>query len=466
MAFFGRTKELGHLRTLLDRREPQIVRVTGLRGGGKTALVRRVMANYDGLVHLCPPLPEPTQRAHLMDRIEGARATRGLAPVDPGAGSDWRGILHAAADVAEDGARPFVLVLDDAHRLGEARARYVEAIVATLHEAAATFRTVHIVLIGPDGAIPSEEKFTPHPTETVSVGPLPLRAAAARLPGSRPEDRVRAYGLFGGIPRVLDALDRTVTVGTNVRRMILDPGGPLSEAASTWLEQDLHTPARYFAIMSALARGEADWSTVHAGVPDLTGSGQVAPYLNRLGELGLVTTRRSLDAGPRSRSTRYSIADPFLAFFFRFVLPYRFPVGSESESEYYSRRIRPVIDEHLAGIFPTICRQHMTHDAIETLGAVAREGGSLWGSECDLPVAGILTSGAAYYGACHWTPPTRAHAPLEWVERKMRETRYGFGRERRLRLIFTGKSVPRWLRRDVARRQDAEVIDAAALVGF
>ncbi len=107
----------------------------------------------------------------------------------------------------------------------------------------------------------------------------------------------------------------------------------------------------------------------------------------------------------------------------------------------------------------------MARDAIETLGANAREDGSLWGAGYDLPVAGILTSGAAYYGTCHWETSGRTDTPLDAIDRQVRETRYGFGRERRLRLLFTGHHAPRRLQREVARRHDAELIDADALVG-
>jgi AAA+ ATPase superfamily predicted ATPase len=37
MKFTGRSRELGALRQLLDRPEPQLVRVTGLPGVGKSA---------------------------------------------------------------------------------------------------------------------------------------------------------------------------------------------------------------------------------------------------------------------------------------------------------------------------------------------------------------------------------------------------------------------------------------------
>ena len=107
----------------------------------------------------------------------------------------------------------------------------------------------------------------------------------------------------------------------------------------------------------------------------------------------------------------------------------------------------------------------MRFDAIETLGANARESGSLWGATYELPLAGLLTSGAAFYGTCAWSLEDPTDAPVQRIEAAMRETRYGFGRERRVRLVFTAHSAPIWLRREVARNRDALIIDADALLG-
>ncbi|MGB1656882.1 MAG: hypothetical protein ACPHO4_06000, partial [Longimicrobiales bacterium] len=55
--------------------------------------------------------------------------------------------------------------------------------------------------------------------------------------------------------------------------------------------------------------------------------------------------------------------------------------------------------------------------------------------------------------------------PLKQLDLSIRETRYGFGRQGRIRLVFTGRSTPTWLRREVARRDDARIVDAAGLMG-
>jgi hypothetical protein len=461
--FTGRSRELGWLRWVLDRTTPQLVRVVGLTGAGKSALVQRAASDFAGAWLRCPPLPDPAQRAAL---------ARTLAPHlrdDVSPESDWTTLLDRARRAASESSRPWVLVVDDAHRLTEARARFATAAAEVMRVAAEQSTPFHLVMVGRAAGMPGETAFGDRPPETLDVAPLPLRAAAPHLPGSDSEARLRAYGVFGGIPRVLGALDTSVTVGTNVRRLLLSPDGRFADAPLAWLEREVQTPSRYMAILSALAHGEADWASIHEGVQDLTRSGQVAPYLKRLTELGLVTSRTPLDAGPRTRSTRYALTDPFLAFWFRFAFPWLFDsrrVDPEtSVREHYAREVRPLIDAHMETVMPMVARQHMELDAVETLGSTARESGSLWNGDLDIPVAGILTSGAAYYGTCGWSPPDRADSPLDSLDRRIRDTRYGFGKERRLRIVFTGRQPPTWLRRDAARRQDAHLVDADALIG-
>lgn len=440
------------------------MRITGLAGVGKSALVRRAAADYPGVMLRCDPLPDPAQRARVQAQVDDACQRAGV-PGPPTADSDWSELLSALTTCAAQSGRPFVIVLDDAHRLQEARSRFAEPLRLALSRAANEGVRLHVILVGRANTLPSVGEDEVVAQSTLTVEPLPLRAAALHLPGSRAHEQVRAYGVFGGIPRVLASLDTSVTVGTNVRRLLLDDAGSLSDAPLCWLEREVQTPSRYVAILSALATGDADWATLHAGVPDLTRSGQVAPYLNRLAELGLIEQRRSLDAGPRARATRYAVTDPFIAFWFRFVFPWYLSERVEAIGPHYARAIRPRISDHMESILPRICRQHMALDAIETLGALARESGSVWSRETEISVAGTLTSGAAYYGSCHWTAPSSQSSPLDDLDAEVAGTRYGFGREGRLRLIFTGRAASGGLRRDVARRHDAHIIDAEGLLG-
>ena len=256
MIFVGRSRELGTLRQLLDRREPQLVRVVGLPGVGKSALVRRVAADYAGLAFVCAPEPDPFVRAELRRRLEAALGSATGRRGPAGGDDDWPALLASALDAARAAERPWVLLLDDAHRLSDARSRFLAPLLDTLATAAGEGVPLHVVLVGREAGVPELEEAgtrgggTPAggdavaPTlTTMRLAPLPFRAAAELLPGAAADARLRAYGVFGGIPRVLSRLDRDVTVGTNVRRLLLDGDGALADAPVAWLEREIQTPS-------------------------------------------------------------------------------------------------------------------------------------------------------------------------------------------------------------------------------
>lgn len=459
----GRRRDLGLLRTAFDRSTSSVVRIAGPAGSGKTGLALAAVADRPHVYHRVPPLPEPLQRAALAATLVrgGPGWSGGIEDGRPPAG--WEELLVAASGAAE-GAAPAVLILDDAHRLAESRARFLPALRAALGEARERGRAIHIVLVSAEPVSLDERDDSEFGSACLRLGPLDFRSAVPLLPGSDATERLRAYSVFGGMPGSLTRLDRVPSLATNLRRLVLEPGAPLGELPMDLLERVTQTPSRYVAILRALSDGEADWSSVHAGVPDVTASGQLAPYLKRLEEMGWIEARRSLDAGPRSRSRRYRIADPFTVFWFRFVFPYRERFASGGGAEAVTEAVRAELETHVASILPAVCRQYMLHDAVESLGSNARECGSLWGPGYDIPVAGILGSGAAFYGA-PVPPGENGRAILSALDRQIRETRYGFSRERRLRVLFTRGGVPPELAREAARRHDVVVVDAGALAG-
>lgn len=463
MTFVGRGRELGLLRTALDQRKASVLSVSGPTGAGKTALVGEAVVEFAAVRHRCPPLPDPTQRSSFAATLRAALPALGRAdpPPDPES-PEWAELLAWITAAAPSDQPPLVIVLDDAHRLTEARSRVgaaLEGALASTHQGGHPW---HLVLVGRPGSLPEVPGDDQSHGLDLQLRPLSFRAALPFLPGTSPGEKLESYGVFGGLPGTLRHVDPSATLNTNVRRLLLGDGGALLEAGTSVLERELQTPSRYAAILTALSGGEAEWSTVHSGVTDLTTSGQVAPYLKRLEEMGLVETRRSLDSKPRSRNRRYRITDPFLAFWYRVAVLTGWRLGEEDVLA--GRSLRAAIQAQTAAVFPAVCRQYMQHDAMELLGHNARESGSLWGAHYDMNVAGILTSGAAFYGSAIWSEaPTPRD--LRTLDTGIRETRYGFGREARLRMLFMDVPASPELSRAAARRHEVVLVAVEELAG-
>jgi hypothetical protein len=425
---------------------------------GKTALAREAAAEFPSVYHRVPPLPEQLQRRALAGTLRLATASWGTPPLDLSQEPSWDELFTSLLTIRV-AARPHVLVLDDAHRFVQSRTRILPAFQRSLARARADGRPLHIVTVSPE-SIGSPDGLE---GAAVALRPLSFRAARPFLPGPTARDQLRSYAAFGGFPAHLIRLEPSVSLATNLRKVVLEPGAVLADAGLVLLERSVQTPSRYVAALSVLARGQGRWGRVHDGIPDLTSSGQAAPYLKRLVDMGLVETRRSLDAGPSTRSRRYRITDPFIAFWYRFVLPGREEITAGGGAAFWAERVRPALERHLDTVFDEICRQYMRQDAMEVLGVQARECGSLWGPGYDIPVSGTLSSGAMFYGRPVMDPGGRAF--FDQLDREVRETRYGFGREVRLRIAYSPGTFAPALRSEAARRRDAVLVDARTIAG-
>lgn len=298
----------------------------------------------------------------------------------------------------------------------------------------------------------------------IAVGPLSLREAAATVPDWGAGEIVEIYALVGGLPDFWSRVKSRRSPRANLRRLLLEPGAPLRHLPYLLLGQAPPGPDRQWAVLSAMARGARSWGDIRREAGVFRSSSELGPYLKGLREQGLVEARRSLDAPPRSRSRRYRLTRPLVGFWLGIVhahLP-ELDRGDSVEHLWHRSAEGPgglLIRRHLAPIVEQYLRDH----GHEQLPGRAREVGGLWGTGLDLPVAGTLETGAAFY-ACEGWSGLDGNA-LSDLDRQIRETRYGFNREGRLRLLITRRPPDHEMTRAAARSGNTWIFTAADLAG-
>lgn len=464
------------LAAMLAERGPGLVVVRAAGGAGVSTLVRSALpAGRRRVWHTAAPLADADNRAllgrrlvtALGDPVEDDEPSREAgSPVDA---PDWDVLLDRLRAHVDAAREPLIVVLDDAQLLLAARSRLPDLLAGFWAGVRAHALPLHLVLAGRSaGALEDVTRggaLAPSVDLDLALGAVGYREATAAMAPWPARDRLLGWSVFGGAPAVLHRVDAAVSLATNVRRLVLEPDAPFLHRGADLLAGALQSPARYGSVLRALALGRREWGELVEAVPEFGSAGQLAPYLARMEALGWIEVERSLDAPARSRSRRYRIGDPFLAFWFRFVAPHRAEIEAGEGAALWSRSMRPGLDRHMALHFGPLCRAWLLHHGDERLPGRAREAGGLWGQDYDLEVAATLRTGAACYGRSLWSEAPAGMGVVEELDRAIAATRYGFGRESRVRLVFSAAGFDAALQRRSAREPPVRLIGLEDLVG-
>ena len=488
------------LRTRLQGSAPALHVLVGPGGVGKTTLLRQVLGEAPGTLHWeIPPLEEEGTLEDLRRLARGLLGPLPSIPLRPdllpvaGSGVAWvegvEGTLlalarQAAADPSEDrpGTRRVgVLALDGMELLAGARRKLPDEILDLWRRIRDRGLRVHLVTTWRER--PPEAWIQEGAVLTLSAHPF--RAAALAHGARDPVDAFRRWAVFGHHPGHLPGRlpghlrghlpghlpGHLETLEDAVVRRVLTPGGDLHDAPLRRLSAGVQIPRRYVEILASLSVGESAWGPVASRVGTEAGN-RLAPYIRRLVADGWIRVLEPLDGRPGGRRRRYALLDPFSAFWFGLVFPLRSLLHREDPRQLFRERIAPRLPGFLALRLRELARLWIEAHAAERLPAAAREVGGLWAGDVEVEVAARLANGQVCYGICQgpegFAPGAGDGGDLALLielERRMREVRWGIGREARAPLVFLGRSPSDELRRRVTRDPLARLLTLSDLMG-
>ncbi|EKO3692434.1 MULTISPECIES: ATP-binding protein [Vibrio] len=147
------------------------------------------------------------------------------------------------------------------------------------------------------------------------------------------ENMLRWWCLSGGIPKYLEWLTRFSAENDDLFEAVISEFSPLIKEGTHRLVEDFGSEHRiYFDILGAISKG----NTSRARIENFLGM-SVGVHLEKLDEVfNVITKKRPISSKENSRDIRYSISDPFLNFWFRFIHANKSAV--EMENYEYIRR--------------------------------------------------------------------------------------------------------------------------------
>lgn len=326
--FVGRRREIealtAALRTVRETGRGQLVVIRGRRRVGKSWLVEEFL-----LRNRLPNVFFTATRGAADDdlgRFAEALAEGTLPPTARAPGvtfASWEAALTIAAAGA-DPADPSVIVIDEFPYLGgdsDDRARAIESLVSAAWERRLSRAPVLLVLVGSDLAM--MERLTEYgrplydrAARTLSVDPL-TPADIAEIAGLSAVDAFDAYAVIGGLPAFAAAWRRAGGLEPFLADALSSADTPFVNSGRRILEAEFPTQANARAVMTAIGHGERTLTSIAATLQIAPGNMKKPLDLLVRGKR-VVRLEEPLSAAPLS-APRYSVADPYLRFWLRFV---------------------------------------------------------------------------------------------------------------------------------------------------
>lgn len=352
-AFVNRITELDRLRRLYDSDSPELGIVYGRRRMGKTALVVESITDRDDAIY--------HQAAHGTTEQQLDSFIADAATTVPGINrirKDWENVLtYLAEQNAIVILDEFPYLVDENEALPSIIQRIwdheVEGTTTTFVLTGSAIGMIHKIAL--NGSSPLYGRISKRPNGKIDIGPLPFDAAMTFFPDYQPTERVMAYGVFGGTPDYLRAVDDTQSLKDNITETLLLRDGGLHEEPENVLYRELDEVDRYFAVLKSIAEGNRRRNEIAqaAGI----NSNSAGYYLSRLRELQIIEQDYPVTVDPsRSRNSRYRIRDQLFAFWFRFVH------GRSSRYEVfgpdaYDELVQPHLSDFVSGTFERLCQR-------------------------------------------------------------------------------------------------------------
>ncbi len=328
MKFLDRQRELQALDQFLEAPGAGLLILFGRRRVGKTRLLTHFLERRevgDALFWTATTHGAAVQLRNFSQallehdpRFEGPPAPDFAFP-------DWAAALNHLGEIAEGSAQRRLVILDEFTYLIRGDPAVTSVFQNVWDRRLSRISRLKLVLTGSlvgmmeKEVLASRAPLYGRATALLRLRPLPYASLLEVFGRRKPAERVAIYAVAGGIPAYLELFTRAPRFSAGLRDQCLGPGSVMLTDPALILHEQLPEPQTYESILWAIAGGAHTWAEIArtAGLAE----NSLGHYLKVLQELELIERRDPILSSPRGRRGRYRVRDPFLRFYYRFIVP-------------------------------------------------------------------------------------------------------------------------------------------------
>ena len=402
MKFVDRTEETKRLRDALSRDKSALVVMYGRRRLGKSTLIKRGLSDSD--VYFLADRSEGQHQRALLAKV----IAQAFPDFDKLTYPDWESLFRAVNYRTD---KRFTLCLDEFPYIVEQSPELPSVLQKLVDEKQLKY---HLVLCGSsqnmmyglflDAAAPLYGRAD----EIMRLAPirLPYVQEALHLDAV---GAIEEYAVWGGVPRYWELRETRSSLADALWHNILSVNGTLYEEPVKLFQDDVKDIVKTSTIMSYIGSGSNRLSEIasRCGEP----ATNLARPLKKLIDLGFLEKDVPFGIDEKNaKKSLYKIADPFMEFYYQFVVPNRsfIELGRRLPLE---QALTVHFTEYASRHWEKLCRDAVTGNMVNGIvygkakrwwGAVLNEKKKLEQLEFDV-MAESLDKKYLLVGECKWT---------------------------------------------------------------
>lgn len=398
MEFVDRIEEQKRLLKTLNGEKPTFVVIYGRRRLGKSTLIKKVLTDNDVYY-----MADQTERAHqigLLSREIGMRIPDFEKVVYP----DWEALFTALNHRTQ---HRFTLCLDEFPYMVKSSPELPALLQKLIDSHQLKY---NLIICGSsqqlmqglvlDGSAPLYGRAD----QMLKLSPIHIKYLQEVLQKDA-VNVIEEYAVWGGVPRYWELRLQDNDLQDSITYNILNPLGTLYEEPIRLFMDDMRDVIQASTLLSVIGSGANRLSEIAARLekPATNLSGP----LEKLRQLDFIEREIPFDENPKnSKKSLYKVCDPFMDFYFHFVVPNRSLIEM-GRTQMVMNAIQPQFSRYVSVWWEKLCRQAVSGGMID--GDVYNLAGRWWGNvsreeviELDV-VARSMDRKKLLVGECKWT---------------------------------------------------------------
>ncbi|MCI5494656.1 MAG: ATP-binding protein [Lachnospiraceae bacterium] len=357
MNFIGRKEQLKKLDKVIHAEKMTFSLIYGRRRVGKSELVKQAISksNVKALYYECKQVAQESNVDGLSEIVSEVMELPKLGF------SDIESLLKYVFELSTK--EKLVLVLDEYPYLRES-VNGMDSILQTLVDKYRETAKLTLIVLGSYVEVMRSLLEHANPLYgrvdlTIDLKQMDYYESSFFYPNYSPEDKVRIYSVFGGIPYYNRLIDDAKSVKENIIELIASPGARLENEVSMYLNAELSKIVNANEVIEALSRGFSRYSDI-LSQSHVSSGPTLVDVLDKLIRMEVVVKTAPINDLSNKKKIGYYICDNLSLFYYRYNFKYSSQMKIMDSEIFYKKYIEKDFEEYyVPRMFETVCRQYL-----------------------------------------------------------------------------------------------------------